>query len=157
MSNVLTYDPSHVTIVLSGFTLTGILAVDVGWKSKPYTFHKGIRNVHTRVMHQDLCATVKLEVMQTSITNDVLSDILTADLSNNSAILDLMIKDTGGSTMLHSAQCYISSFPKIKLSQGFENRQWEIEVFGFTSLNIGGNSKAAFDIFSSVKGALSYL
>lgn len=154
---VLTYSSSDVTIIIAGYTLGGVLSVELVWKSTPFTFRPGIRGVHTRTFNRDLHATIRLEILQTSVTNDVLSDILIQDRRNKSARLPITVKDTGGTTMYISSQAFISKFPDTKNSRGFEVRVWEIEVFDFIDGTIGGNSHAAFDLFSSVEGALGFL
>lgn len=154
---VLTYSPADVTIILCGYTLGGILSIELQWNSRPFTFHRGIRGVHTRTFNKDLCATIRLECQQTSVTNDVMSQILIQDRRNKSARLDLAVKDVGGTTMYQANQCYIPAYPNTKFSKGLETRTWEIEVFDFTDGMIGGNSRAGFDLFASVQGAIDYL
>lgn len=154
---VLTYAPSDVTIILCGYTLGGIISVELQWNSRPFTFHRGIRGVHTRTFNKDMNATIRLECQQTSVTNDVLSQIITQDRRNKSARLDVVVKDTGGTTMYQANQAYIPAYPSVKLSKGFENRVWEIEVFDFTDVSVGGNSRAGFDLFASVQGAIDFL
>lgn len=156
-AQVLTYAPTDVTIILAGYTLGGILSVELEWKSQPFTIRPGIRGIHTRTFSKDLRATIRLEVLQTSITNDVMSQILEQDRRNKSARLPITVKDTGGTTMYIADQAFIPRYPNTKLSRGFEVRVWEIEVLDFTDGTIGGNSHAAFDLFSSVEGALDYL
>lgn len=158
MPAVLTYSPSDVTIVLADYQLTGIMSVELQWTGTPFTFRRGIRGTNTRTYNNDNSATLRLEVSQTSITNDVLFQILEQDLANKSARLDITVKDVGGSTMFQSDQAYIPRFPSIKLSQGFENRVWTIDMLTVTKgFTIGGNSRAGFDIFSSVQGAMDLL
>ncbi|QNR53865.1 hypothetical protein phiK7A1_077 [Pseudomonas phage phiK7A1] len=155
--NVLTYSPSDVTILVSGYQLSGLLSVELAWNSKPFTMYKGIRNQHTRVFNQSMAATLKISVQQTSITNDVLSMILDEDRLGNTARLEVTMKDTSGSTLYQALQCYIAHYPTVTFTSGFSAREWEIDILDMTTINIGGNSKAAFDVFSSVKDALSFL
>jgi hypothetical protein len=154
---VLTYAPSDVIITLSGYSLGGIMSVDVKFHSRPFTLIKGIRGLHTRVYNSDQAATLTIEVMQTSITNDVLSSIVAQDRLTNSANLSMSLKDSGGSTYMHSDNCFVAALPPTKFGQKFNHRVWEIEILNFTDLVVGGNSKAGFDIMSAVNGALSYL
>lgn len=156
-NQVLTYSPADVTISISGYTLTGILSVDLIWNSRPFTLHKGIRGTHTRVFNPDLAATIRLEVLQTSITNQVLMEILQQDRRNMSARLSMTVKDTGGLTQYQSSNCYIPAYPGVKLSNGFENRTWDIDVLTFQAGQVGGNPSDGFDVFASVKDALSIL
>jgi hypothetical protein len=158
MPAVLTYSPSDVTIFISDYQLTGLMSVELQWTGTPFVFRRGIRGVHTRTYSNDISATLRLEVQQTSITNDVLFQILEQDRLNKSARLDVTIKDTGGSTMLQSDQGYIPRYPQIKFSHGFESRVWTIDLLTITDgFTIGGNNHAGFDIFSSVQGAIDLL
>lgn len=157
MAQTLTYSPSDVTILVSGYQLSGLLSVELIWDSRPFTLHKGIRNQHTRVFNQSMCATLRINVQQTSITNDVLSQIISEDRVSNSARLEVTMKDTSGTTLYQALQCYIPAYPNVKFTKGFEGREWEISIQDLTAINVGGNSRAAFDVFSSIQGALSYL
>lgn len=158
MPAVLTYSPSDVTIILADYQLTGIMSVELQWTGTPFTFRRGIRGVHTRTYNNDISASLRLEVSQTSITNDVLFQILEQDRLNKSARLDITVKDVGGATMFQSDQAYIPRYPSIKFSQGFENRVWTIDLLTLTEgFTLGGNSHAGFDIFSSVQGAIDLL
>ena len=155
--SVLTYSPSDVIITLSGYQLGGVLSMELSWNSRPYTTHRGIRNVHTRVYNPSMPATLRVQIMQTSITNDVLSIILDEDRIGKSARLELPIKDASGKTFYQASQCYIPAYPNIRYSKGFETREWEIEILDLTAINIAGNSRAGFDITSAVNGAIDYL
>jgi len=105
----------------------------------------------------DRSAIVRLEVLQTSVTNDILSEILFQDRINKSGRLDLLIKDTSGNSMYQSSQCYIPYSPPAKFSKGFDSRTWEIDVFSMEDFILAGNSRAGFDLFSTVGGALDFL
>lgn len=155
--NVLTYSPSDVTILVSGYQLSGLLSVELVWNSKPFTMYKGIRNQHTRVYNESMAATLRIAVQQTSITNDVLSLVLSEDRLGKAARLEVTLKDTGGTMLYQALQCYIPNYPTVRFTHGFEAREWEIEILDMTKINIGGNSKAAFDVFASMQDAMSFL
>lgn len=154
---VLTYSPNDVKIVICGYTLTGILGVEFKYNNPPFTLHQGIRGVHTRVFNKDQSGVVTLEVQQTSVTNDILTQILTQDRLNKSARLDMSVQDTGGTTLWNTNQAYIPGYPSLKFSQGFENRIWTIDVLQLTDFVVGGNAGGGIDLFSSVSGALDVL
>lgn len=155
--NVLTYSPTDVTILISGYQLIGVLEVELQWDSRPFTMYKGIRNQHTRVYNGSMAATLRVSLQQTSDSNDVLSMILDEDRIGNTARLELTMKDASGTTLYQALQCYIPAYPPVTFTKGFRAREWEISILDLTTINVGGNSKAAFDIFSSVQGALSLL
>lgn len=157
MSQVLTFSPKDVTILLSSYQLTGVMSAEIEWVSTPFVFHRGIRGVHTRTFSSDLCGTIRIRLQQTSIGNDVLWSILEQDRLNRSARLDITIKDTKGKTLYQSNQAYVRQFPKLTLSTQLEDRIWEIDAFNFVMARMGGDAGAGFDIFSSVTGALDLL
>lgn len=156
-SDVLTYSPSDVNIVLCGYTLTGIDSVTLKWKSRPFTVHRGIRGQHTRVYNPDLQATIVLDVLQTSITNDILTNILIQDRRVKSGRLELAVNDTGGTTNYQSTDCFLAAYPDVKHYNGLELRTWEIEVLSWTDGQLGGNAKAGIDVFDTVTGALNFI
>lgn len=156
-NDVLTYAPSDVNIVLCGYQLTGISSVTLKWNSRPFTVHKGIRGQHTRVFNSDLQATIKLEVLQTSITNDILTNILIQDRRLKSGRLELTVNDTGGTTNYQTTNCFLAAYPDVSHRNGLDIRTWEIEVLGWTDGQLGGNAKEGIDIFDSIVGASDYL
>ncbi|WYV99010.1 virion structural protein [Pseudomonas phage vB_PpuM-NoPa] len=157
-SNVLTYSPSDVKIILCGYVLTGIVSVTLKWKgTKPIRVVRGLNGQHTRVLNNDIQATVELEVLQTSITNDILSSIIAQDRRTQSARLEFSVSDTRGTTMYQSTDAFIGGWPEIGLSGELQTRKWEVECLSFIDGVVGGNARQGFDVFDSVSGALGYL
>ena len=154
---VLTYSPSDVTILISGYQLVGLLGVELEWDSAPFTMYRGIRNQQTRVFNSSMAATLRVTLLQTSDSNDVLSKILDEDRLARTARLEVMLKDSSGTTLYQAQQGYIPEYPSIKFSRGFRGREWKISLLDATIVNVGGNSKAAFDVFSAVDGAIDFL
>lgn len=156
-NDILTYSPADVNIVLCGYTLTGVSSITLRWKSRPFTVHKGIRGQHTRVYNSDLQATIVLDILQTSITNDILTDILVQDRRLKSGRLELQVKDVGGTTAYQTTDCFLAAYPDVKHHNGLELRTWEIEVLSWTDGGLGGNAKEGIDLFDSINGAYDYL
>lgn len=157
-SNVLTYSPADVKIILCGYILTGIVSVTLKWKgAKPIRVIRGLNGQHTRVLNKDLYATVELEVLQTSITNDILTSILVQDRRTQSARAEFSVSDTRGNTMYQSTDAFLGAYPDIPLNGELQTRTWGIECLGFVDGGIGGNARQGFDVFDSVNGAIDYL
>lgn len=157
-SDVLTYSPSDVTIIVCGYILTGVVSVTLTWKgARPFTVHKGIRGKHTRVFNPDLYATVTVEVLQTSITNDVFTSILIQDRRLHSARIELSVNDKSGSTFYQSTEAFLGAYPEIGLSGDLQTRKWEIECLNFIDGGVGGNARQGFDILDPVVGAIDYI
>lgn len=155
--DVLTYSPSNVTLVLCGYVLTGVVSVALQWKSSPFTVKRGIRGQHTRIGTKDRQSTVTIEVLQTSITNDILSEILEQDTRNYSGRLEFSVKDASGTTQWATTQCFLKAWPDASFSGDIQTRKWEIEILSYISGAIGGNARQGFDVLDSFKGAAEYI
>lgn len=157
--NVLTYDPSSVIISIAGWIVPGIVSVSLNWKSEVFSVRKGIRGVHTRVYNQDRQATLVLEILPTSIANDVFTSIVLQDAANHAGLLDpVMLKDSSGTSRFTTSQAYLHTFPDLTFtSDGLVTRKWEIEILSFVTAsgNIGGNATNGVDINDILSGALS--
>lgn len=156
--NVLTYDPSSVTIIVCGYIIPGLVSVSLQWKSQVFSVYKGIRGVHTRVYNPDRQSTLVLEVLPTSIANDVFTDIVLQDAAAHSGRLEVMMKDVSGTSRFTTTDCYLSTFPDLSFnSDGLITRRWEIEILSFVknSGNVGGNAQNGIDINDILSGALS--
>lgn len=157
--SVLTYDPSSVIISVAGWILPGVVSVSLNWKSEVFSVRKGIRGEHTRVYNQDRQATLVVEVLPTSITNDVFTSIVLQDAANHAGLLDpVMLKDNSGTSRFTTSQAYIHTFPDLTFnSDGLVTRKWEIEILSFVTAsgNIGGNASNGVDINDILSGALS--
>lgn len=155
--DILTYAPSAVTLVLCGYVLTGVVSVNLKWQSSPFTVIRGIRGQHTRIGTKDRQATCCIEVLQTSITNDILSEILNQDTRNYSGRLEFTVKDASGTTQWGSTQCFLRAWPDTELGGRLETRKWDIEILSFREIVVGGNARQGFDLFDSFNGASDYI
>jgi hypothetical protein len=155
--DILTYAPSTVTLVLCGYVLTGVVSVSLQWKSSPFTVRRGIRGQHTRTGSKDRQSTVTIEVLQTSITNDILSEILEQDTRNYSGRLEFSVKDASGTTQWATTQCFLRGWADASFSGEIQTRKWDIEILSFISGKIGGNARQGFDLLDSFNGASDYI
>lgn len=155
--DILTYAPSNVTLTLCGYVLTGVVSISLKWNSSPFTVKKGIRGQHTRIGTKDRQSTCTIEVLQTSITNDILSEILEQDTRNYSGRLEFSVKDSSGTTQWATTQCFLRAWPDASFSGEMETRKWDIEVLSYISGKIGGNARQGFDLLDSFNGAADYI
>lgn len=157
-SNILTYSPADVKIILCGYTLTGIVSVTLQWKgAKPFKVIRGLKGQHTRVFNPDLYATVCVEVLQTSITNDIFTSILVQDRRVQAGRLEFSVNDKSGSTFYQSTDCFLGEYPDIALHGDLETYKWNIECPTFIDGGVGGNARQGFDLFDSANGAIDYI
>lgn len=157
--SVLTYDPSSVTISVCGWIVPGIVSITLQWKSEVFSVRKGIRGVHTRVYNPDRQSTLVLELLPTSIANDVFTSIVLQDAQHHAGLLDpVSLKDSSGTSRFTTSQAFLKTFPELSFNaDGIQTRKWEIEILSFVTAsgNIGGNASNGIDINDIVSGALS--
>lgn len=155
--SVLTYDPSSVTIIVCGYVIPGLVSVSLQWKSSVFNTCKGIRGIHTRVYTQDRNACLVLEVLPTSIANDVFTQIVSQDAANHAGRLEVTLKDSSGTSRFETSDAYMTTYPELSFnSEGIQTRRWQIEIlsFGKNFGNIGGNSSNGIDITDILSGAM---
>lgn len=153
MAAVLTYTPSDVIVAISGYIVTGVVSVNITWNAETFKKVSGIRGQVTRVQNRDTSATMTIELLQTSSTNDVFTDLLIEDKSKQSSRLQVSVKDTSGRTEISSLDAFIASFPEVSFSDGFTNRVWTIHMLS-TTTSVGGNGKQFPDIFNAAGEAV---
>lgn len=158
--SVLTYDPSSVTIVVCGYVIPGLVSVTLQWKSSVFSVHKGIRGEHTRVYTPDRQSTLILEVLPTSIANDLFTQLVLEDANLMTGRLEVQLKDTSGTSRFTTTNAYMSTFPELSFNaEGITTRKWEIEILSFArgTGNIGGNTGNGIDITDIVSSARASL
>lgn len=150
MNSVLTYSPKKVIFVIGGYQVTGWESITIGRSTNAFIPIRGIRGKNTRVRNTDSSATITIPLLQTSLSNDVLSDIHTQDIALGTGRIELTLKDTGGNSIFSSNEAYILGFPAISYSGGIEYREWKIYCQSTSNYEIGGNPESNVgDILSS--------
>lgn len=147
--SVLTYDPSSVTIIVAGYIIPGVVSLNLQWKSEVFSVYKGIRGQHTRVYNPDRYSTLVVEVLPTSVANDVFTSIVLQDAQAHSGLLEVSLKDTSGTSRFTTSNAYLRTFPDLSFNaEGITTRKWEIEILSFVTAsgNIGGNASNGIDI-----------
>jgi hypothetical protein len=147
--SVLTYDPSSVTIIVAGYVIPGVVSLNLQWRSEVFSVHKGIRGQHTRVYSPDRYSTLVVELLPTSVANDVFTSIVLQDAQAHSGLLEVSLKDTSGTSRFTTSSAYLRTFPDLSFNaEGITTRKWEIEILSFVTAsgNIGGNASNGIDI-----------
>lgn len=146
---VSTYSPSEVNLNVSGYRITGFDSIRVLKNSPSFQMIKGIRGKNSRVRNRDTSCTITVDVIQTSIVNDVFSQILAEDLRTNSARLSLDLTDDLGSSKIKSEECFIEGHPEVVYSGSITYHRWTLVCLSTIVYRVGGNNKlqkSAFDI-----------
>lgn len=150
---VLTYSPSDVNLTICGYTCPGIISMSLVWEIAPVQMIRGIRGRNTRRFNKDLSAKLVVEVLQTSNTNDVFFQILRIDRRTGGARLDLALSDNSGRSVLQTTEAYVSEYPDLEYSMGFNPRRWAFDILSVTDGTLAGAADQAVDFLSSIPGA----
>lgn len=141
MSKTLTYSPSKTFIVLAGYQIVGWDSVTITRRVDDFVPVFGIRGKHCTVPTNDTSCFVTINVIQSSPSNDVLSEIHRLDIENGTGRLATVFRDTGGRSVFHGDEGRILGYPEVKYSGDIEYRVWRIFFQTTKTYNIGGNQK----------------
>jgi len=137
-----TYNPKKVSISLGNHTVTGFLKgtfLTISRNSDAFSVEPGSDGEVARVASADESGTYVLAVMQTSATNDFLSDKLAADIASNVDTFPVLVKDLSGSTISQAAEAWVKKAADVVFSDGIEGREWTIET-GKQVTKVGSNT-----------------
>lgn len=137
--DVVTYSPNEITLTFGGYSLTGWDTIRIARDTNPYQIVKGIRGKNTRVRNRDTSAVISFSCLQTSDSNNILSEVLAIDEVYGSARLDITLKDPNGQSVFHSSEAFISGYPEVVFSNNLEYRVWAISCLSTDTYNVGGN------------------
>lgn len=144
-----TYSPSEIRLAISGYQITGFESITVTKNSPVFSIVKGIRGKNSRIRNRDTSCTVTVDIIQTSIVNDVMNQILEQDIRTNSARLTLNLTDGLGSSKIESNECFIESYPDLVYADDIEYRRWSLICLSTSLYRVGGNSKLADSAFDT--------
>ena len=149
MASVMTYAPNDVKLLIEGYTLPGIVSLQLAWRVPPFRIVDGIRGITSRVRNYNASAILTVEVLQTSVANDLLSQLVELDISTGQARVTAKLTDLSGSLSLQSDQSFVMIRSDIGLSSSFNNRTWQIAMLDVYHADIMGNSLSAKSIFDA--------
>ena len=141
MSSVTTYNPQEVIVIFGGFPLSGFAKdgiIEVKPSGEGTKKYVGCDGEVGRSIDPDATLEVKLELAQTSASNDYLTDCYKADQDAGSGMKELIIKDLSGTTLIHASQAWVANLPQAKDGKEIEKFEWTLET-GQASAYIGGN------------------
>lgn len=126
---VKTYDPSHVSMFFGVIEMQGFAqdaAITVEHDEDDWSLVIGVDGEGTRSKTSNRSATITVALMQSSVTNDLLSAarILDNDTPGGSGALPLIIKDNSGTTKFTAESCWIQKGPTAELNREATTREW---------------------------------
>lgn len=141
MGLVKTYNPKLVALVLFGAPITGFAdgtMIEVERDSDSFTKNVGGDGEVARTANADKTGSIKITLMQTSKSNDILSAQLALDEASNLATGTAMLRDLSGSTQVSSAECWIKKPAAVSFGKENGTREWTIDCVDLF-VAVGGN------------------
>lgn len=141
MAGVLQYDPKAVSLIVGGHIITGFSDddfIEVERSEDAYSKKTGVDGITTRARNNDRTGKLTIRLMQSSSSNDDLSNLALLDEKDNSGAVPVLAKDTLGRTVFSSEAGWVMKFPKTGYKKDVASWEWIIET---TALDvfIGGN------------------
>jgi len=140
-ANVRTYDPKKVVVTWGAIIFSGFADgtfVQVARNGDVFEKRRGSDGSVDRINKNADDYSVTLTLMQTSITNDLLSSAMIADQLSNLGVFPLVVKDLRGTTLFFAAQAWIAKDPDDEHTDSLGNREWKIDT-GIATKFTGGN------------------
>lgn len=138
---VKTYDPGQLAIaagpnILGGFAEDSVCEVERAEAS--FITHVGADGEVTRTRNRNKSGTIKVKLMRTSASNDVLASYLKADELDGTGIFPITVKDLLGTTLHFGANAWVERPPPDAMEAEANEREWTIAV-GDLDMYAGGS------------------
>jgi hypothetical protein len=130
-ANVRTYDPKQIIVAWGPIIFTGFpegTYITIARNGDVFEKSKGADGTVDRVNKNANDFMITLTLKQTSITNDLLSAALIADIESNTGKFPFTIKDLNGTSTFFSALAWIAKDPDDEYSDALSNREWRFDT-----------------------------
>lgn len=134
-----TYSPSNVTLLISGYRVTGWEKITIKRQSPTFKVVRGIRGKNTRIRDKNSLTEVRVVVNQTSPVNKVFQDIAMEDYNTGNGLLNITLKDPNGFDFLHSNEVFLEGYSDSTFSGESDDREWVFHCLSLSNTD-GGDS-----------------
>lgn len=124
-----TYDPSNVSMFFGVIEMQGFAqdaAITVEHDEDDWSLVVGVDGEGTRSKTSNGSGTITVSLMQSSVTNDLLSAARTLDRNTPGGAggQPLLVKDNSGTTVFSAESCWIQKAPSAELNREASTREW---------------------------------
>jgi len=136
-----TINPAEFPFVFGSHLVAGYTKgtqIGIVYNVDGFTYFKGNDGEGARVMSNDRSAIITLTLHQNSLSNKILSDFHTADLSNGNGVTDVSFRDLRGTTEGTGTGASIMKFADITIGDTVTDRVWRIWVDHYSGIVGGG-------------------
>ena len=139
--SVKTYNPADVLAVLAGIPISGYADgtfITASRDNPSWNSLVGSDGEGARAKSNDKSGTITFTLLQTSLSNDLLSGLITLDELSGDGVGPFMIKDNSGRTLLTAESAWIEKPADSEFGREISNREWVVKTDRLLGL-IGGN------------------
>lgn len=136
-----TYNPGEVQVIVGGVPLSGFAdgtMVRVGRNNAAYEMAMGVDGEGTRAKSNDKSGFFEFELMQSSESNQHLSNLELADELSNGGLVPIMVKDGSGFSLHTAEQAFIEKSPDAEYAKTAGPRVWRFITDNLINYH-GGN------------------
>jgi hypothetical protein len=136
-----TYDPKLVFVIYGGMPIMGFAEdsfVEVAPAEEGFTRKVGADGEVVRSHSNNTCCDVTVTLLQSSLSNQVLSAAATLDRSTGLGMLPLSIVDINSGTELMAAQAWVETPSSLTFGKEAGDRAWVFHTGQILPPNIGG-------------------
>ena len=137
-----TYDPNKVIATFKGNIITGYgkdSRIEAERSEDVFSLVVGCDGESARSVNRNKSGTVKVTLLATSPTNDVLAAALMLDEATGVGAGELSIEDTNGTSLVHAAAAWVKKMVPLKRGKEVEENEWTLET-GEIDVFVGGNT-----------------
>lgn len=138
--DVKTYSPSDIIITFGGYLVVGWDSIIITRTIPAFKQVNGIRGKNTRVRINNTAATVEINLVASSDTNAVFSEIVKQDELFGGARIVAMIKDPLGSELFSTEEGYLESPATKNYESESGNRTWRLNCLSSRTTDTGNGS-----------------
>ena len=128
---VKSYNPAEVSVIISGRIMDGFADgtfVSCGRNNDSWALTVGADGEGTRAKSNDRSGRLTLTLLQSSDSNEFLSELDLADELSGTSTFPILVKDASGSSLYEAETAWIVKPPDAPFSKTAENREWIIET-----------------------------
>ncbi len=138
-----TYDPNKVSCTFKGNIITGYgkdSRIEAERSEDLFTTQVGCDGEFARSVSRNRMGTVKITLLATSPTNDVLSAALALDELTGAGAGELSVEDHNGTSLVRSAAAWVKKMVPLKRGKEVEENEWTLEC-GELEIFVGGQAQ----------------
>ncbi len=138
-----TYDPNKVVCTFKGNIITGYgkdSRIEAERNNDLVTVVVGCDGEFARSISRDKSGTIKITLLASSPTNDILSAALALDELTGAGAGELLIEDKNGTSLAHAQVAWVKKMVALKKGKEVEENEWTLET-GNLDTFVGGLSQ----------------